>query len=48
MDFEPHYEALLQMADIMVHHRSLPELFSELAKALHKVIAFEVASLCPA
>ena len=45
MDFERHYEALLQMADIMVRHRNLPALFSELAKALHKVIAFEVASL---
>lgn len=45
MVFERHYEALLQMADIMVRHRSLPALFSELAKALHKVIAFEVASL---
>ncbi|HVO81750.1 MAG TPA: sigma 54-interacting transcriptional regulator [Terriglobales bacterium] len=44
MGFERHYEALLAMADIMVHHRSLPELFSELAKRLHEVTAFELAS----
>lgn len=44
MDFERHYEALLEMADIMGHHRSLPELFSELAKRLHPVTAFELAS----
>jgi formate hydrogenlyase transcriptional activator len=44
MDFERHYEALLEMADIMGHHRSLPELFSELARRLHPVTAFELAS----
>jgi formate hydrogenlyase transcriptional activator len=44
MGFERHYEALLEMADVMVCHRSLPELFSELAKRLHKVTAFELAS----
>ena len=40
MSFESHfdseadlrrYEALLEMADLMVHHRSLPELFVDLA-----------------
>ena len=38
------YEALLQMADLVVHHRSLPELLPELAQRLHKVASFEVAS----
>ena len=38
------YEALLAMADLMVHHRSLPELFAELAERLHKVAAFEIAN----
>ena len=39
------YETLLQMADIMVRHSTLPELFHELAGRLHEVIAFDVASL---
>ncbi len=38
------YEALLQMADLVVHHRSVPELLPELAQRLHKVASFEVAS----
>jgi formate hydrogenlyase transcriptional activator len=38
------YEALLHMADLVVHHRSLPELLPELAERLHKVASFEVAS----
>jgi len=38
------YEALLQMADIMVRHSALPELFHELAGRLHEVVAFDVAS----
>ncbi len=38
------YEALLQMADLVVHHRSLPELLPELAQHLRKVASFEVAS----
>jgi formate hydrogenlyase transcriptional activator len=38
------YEALLQMADLVVHHRGLPELLPEVAQRLHQVAAFEVAS----
>src|SRR5271170_3389879 len=38
------YEALLQMADLVVHHRGVPELLPELAQRLHKVASFEVAS----
>src|ERR1700693_4977540 len=38
------YEALLEMADLMVHHRSLPELFVGLAERLHKVPPFEFAT----
>jgi formate hydrogenlyase transcriptional activator len=38
------YEALLEMADLMVHHRSLPELFVDLAERLHKVTPFEFAT----
>src|SRR5438034_3777489 len=53
MSFENHfdseadlrrYEALLEMADLMVHHRSLPELFVDLAERLHKVTPFEFAT----
>jgi formate hydrogenlyase transcriptional activator len=36
------YEALLEMADLMVHHRSLPELFHELAQRLPKVVDFQL------
>jgi formate hydrogenlyase transcriptional activator len=38
------YEAVLQTANLAVHHRSLPELLPELAQRLHKVTSFEVAS----
>jgi formate hydrogenlyase transcriptional activator len=38
------YEALLQMADLVVHHRGMPELLPELAQRLHKVASFEIAS----
>ena len=38
------YEALLHMADLVVHHRGLPELLPELAQRLHQVASFEIAS----
>ena len=38
------YEALLQMADLVVHHRAVPEMLPELAQRLRKVASFEVAS----
>jgi len=38
------YEALLQMADLMVHHHDLGELFRELASQLEGVTPFEAAS----
>ena len=38
------YEALLEMADLMVLHRSLPELFAEMAERLRKVTAAEFAN----
>jgi len=38
------YEALLHLADLAVHRRSLPELFPELAQRLRKVASFEIAS----
>lgn len=38
------YEVLLEMADLMVHHRTLPELFAKLAEKLHTVIPFEFAN----
>jgi formate hydrogenlyase transcriptional activator len=38
------YEALLQMADLVVHHRSVPELLPELVQRLHRVASFEIAS----
>ena len=38
------YQALLQMADLVVHHRGLPELLPEMAQRLRKVASFEVAS----
>jgi formate hydrogenlyase transcriptional activator len=40
------YEALLQMADLVVHHRNVPELLPELALRLRNVASFEIASLC--
>jgi formate hydrogenlyase transcriptional activator len=38
------YEALLEMADLMVHHGSLPELFEELSSRLREVAAFDFAN----
>ena len=38
------YEALLQMADLVVHHGGMPELLPELAKRLQQVASFEIAS----
>jgi formate hydrogenlyase transcriptional activator len=38
------YETLLQMADLVVHHRDVPELLPKLAQRLRKVASFEVAS----
>ena len=38
------YEALLEMADLMVHHGSLPELFEELGGRLRGVTAFDFAN----
>jgi formate hydrogenlyase transcriptional activator len=38
------YEALLEMADLMVHHGSLPELFRDLSERLHQVTTFEFAN----
>ena len=39
------YEALLQMADLMVHHGSLGELFRELGDRLLKLTSFELFTL---
>jgi formate hydrogenlyase transcriptional activator len=38
------YEALLQMADLMVRHGDLPELLPELAQRLQNVASFDIAS----
>ena len=39
---EPHrYEALLEMADLMVRHQTLPELYHEMALGLGKVVDFK-------
>jgi len=38
------YETLLQMADLVVHHRGLAELFRELAERLREFAAFELAT----
>jgi formate hydrogenlyase transcriptional activator len=40
-----HYEALLQLADLMVHHQDLGELFSELAARLRRFTAFDLVTL---
>jgi len=37
------YEALLDMADLMVHHHSLPELFLAMAERLCQVVAADAA-----
>jgi len=39
------YEALLVMADALVRHRTLPELFRGLADTLRSFLSFDVASL---
>ncbi len=38
------FEALAAMADIVVRHRNVPDLFQELAERLHKVVAFDIAN----
>ena len=38
------YEALLDMADLMVHHQGLPGLFKQLAERLRQIISFEFAN----
>src|SRR4029077_14998831 len=38
------YEALLEMADLVVHHHSLPELFVAMAERLRQVAAAEAAN----
>ena len=38
------YEALLAMADVMVRHATLAELFRELADRLHAVVSFDLAN----
>jgi len=38
------YEALLQMADLAVHYRGVPEMLPQLAQRLRKVASVEVAS----
>jgi len=35
------YQALLAMADVLVHHGSLPDLFHELAQRLQRVVFFD-------
>jgi len=39
------YEALLEMADLMVHHCNLPELFHEMAQRLQRVANFEFINI---
>jgi hypothetical protein len=41
LDESHRYEVLLEMADLMVRHRSLPELFQEIATRLHRVANFQ-------
>jgi formate hydrogenlyase transcriptional activator len=38
------YEALLEMADLVVHHHSLPELFAAMAERLRRVAAADAAN----
>jgi len=40
------YEALLSMADVIVHHGSLPELFTGLTKYLHSAAILKLAIFC--
>jgi hypothetical protein len=35
------YQALLDMADLLVHHGSVPELFHALAQRLRSVVSFD-------
>jgi len=37
------YEALLEMADLVVHHHNLPELFAAMAGRLRQVAAADAA-----
>jgi formate hydrogenlyase transcriptional activator len=39
------YEALLQMADLVVHHRNLGELFRQLGERIRQLISFELIAL---
>jgi formate hydrogenlyase transcriptional activator len=39
------YEALSEMTDLMVHHRTLPELFQEMARRLQKVVSLDFINL---
>ena len=39
------HDALLSMTDLLVRHRSMRELFLELAQRLHQVLPFEVAGV---
>jgi hypothetical protein len=39
----PRYEALLEMADLVVHHHNLPELFAAMAGRLRQVAAADAA-----
>ncbi len=39
------YETLLKMADLVVHHRAVPELFREMAQRLQKVANFDFINL---
>src|SRR5438067_4486916 len=38
------YETLLDMADLMVHHQGLPELFRQMAERLRQVVTFDFAN----
>jgi hypothetical protein len=38
------YEALLEMADLMVHHHDLPELFLAMAERLRQIVAADAAN----
>jgi formate hydrogenlyase transcriptional activator len=40
------YEALLQLADVMVRHCDVGELFHELTERLHQIAVFELAGVC--
>jgi hypothetical protein len=37
------YEALLEMADLVVHHQTLPELFVAMAERMRQVAAADAA-----